>query len=103
MSAGLALPLIEGIPQMQAKGLNLPAQMQRQCEAQNLPITGNAAGFNSTTNFAGLRKGPEFLETGWTPRAVGALTGCILTALCGMAAVVAYGMSAQEEEGEHEE
>ena len=57
---------------------------------------------SQTTNFAGLRKEPTFLETGWTPRAVGALVGCIITALIGLATVVAYGLMGSAEDEEEE-
>ncbi|PWN97912.1 multi copper oxidase [Tilletiopsis washingtonensis] len=101
LSSGLAAIFIEA-PMLAQQQLTLPGDLQSQCAALGISPTGNAAGFNSTTNFAGLRKEPTFLETGWTPRAVGALVGCIITALIGLATVVAYGLMGSAEDEEEE-
>jgi len=44
----------------------------------------------STTDLSGSPKGPLTQEhiTGWTPKAKGALAGCVITALLGMLTVV---------------
>jgi len=92
--------------------MTLPQQITDQCAALNIPFTGvsflllservklkliesflfeqNAAGKMSTTDLSGTSKGPITQEsiTGWTPKAKGALAGCIITALLGMLTVV---------------
>ncbi|PWN45159.1 putative iron transport multicopper oxidase [Ceraceosorus guamensis] len=102
MNQGLSTLLLEAPLQAQ-QTLSTPAVFGQQCQSQGISPTGNAAGFNSTTDFEGLQAEPTYLVTGWTPKAVGALTGCIITALCGIAAVVAYGYTEQESSDEQQE
>ena len=65
-----------------------PQFMFDQCAAMSIPTTGNAAGLNSTTDFPGLTTGPWPQKQGWHAKGIGALAGCIITALLGMATVV---------------
>nr|UOP57150.1 putative iron transport multicopper oxidase [Thecaphora frezii] len=100
--SGLAAVFIEA-PDVMQQRLQLPAGTIEQCQAAGQPTTGNAAGINSTTDFEGLRKGPKELESGWTPRAVGAFTGCIITALVGLASVIVYGWKDEDEDEDEDE
>lgn len=52
-------------------------------------------GKNSTTNLAGQPSGPFPQHNGWRPRAIGAMAGCIITALIGMMSVVWYAFGGQ--------
>lgn len=69
--------------------------MYDQCAAQGIPTTGNAAGLNSTTDLKGLDVGPFLQNNGWHSRGIGAMAGCVLTAVIGMATVTWYAL------GEH--
>ncbi|CEH17048.1 multi-copper partial [Ceraceosorus bombacis] len=102
MNQGLSTLLLEAPLQAQ-QTLSTPVVFGQQCQSQGISPTGNAAGLNSTTDFEGLQAEPTYLVTGWTPKAVGALTGCIITALCGIAAVIAYGYTEQEGSDEQQE
>lgn len=91
--SGLAAIFIEA-PELFSSGqglINVPDKFKQQCQAQGLPTSGNAAGYVSVSDFDGLQKAPGYLQTGWTPRAIGAFTGCIITALLGLATVAIYG------------
>lgn len=81
----------------------MPQEMLDQCQAQNIAISGNVAGKNSTTDLKGQPVGPftQWHLIGWTPRAKGALAGCILAALVGIVTIVWYSMNALTEEEVH--
>lgn len=86
-----------------------PDYVADQCLAGGYKAEGNAAG-RSGTNLKGLKQGPwlrqstfslgstpdltdrhaEYPTYGWTPKAIGALAGCIITALLGVLTVVWY-------------
>lgn len=57
-----------------------------------VPISGNAAGHNSTTDLSGLTIGPYPQKLGWNAKGIGAMTGCVLSAVIGIATVVWYAM-----------
>lgn len=65
--------------------------------------TGNAVGRNSTTDLAGEAYGPWPQVLGWTPRAKGAMAGCVISALAGFAAIVWYGWGELDESEIEEE
>ncbi|BGP42823.1 ferroxidase fet3 [Rhodotorula kratochvilovae] len=96
MEAGLAVVFMTDILGAQ-QSLTLPQQIVDQCEAQGISPVGNAAGRMSVTDLAGAPHGPEDQEhiTGWTPKAKGALAGCVLTAVIGMLTVVWYAVGGQ--------
>lgn len=104
MSAGLAVTLLEAPLQAQAV-LSPPPALQSQCIAQGFPVSGNAAGHNSTTDFKGLTIGPFPQKLGWLPKGIGAMAGCVLSAVLGMLAVAWYetGGWGSDEEVEEEE
>jgi iron transport multicopper oxidase len=96
--SGLASIFIEAPDVLSNDYLNVPSYIKNQCQAQGIATTGNAVGLNSTTDFQGLKKGPTYLESGWTGRAIAAFTGCIVTGLLGLATVVVYGWHSGEDE-----
>ncbi|TNY21325.1 laccase [Rhodotorula diobovata] len=96
MEAGLAVVFMTDVLGAQ-QSMTLPQEIVDQCEAQGISPTGNAAGKMSLTDFAGAPSGPDTQEhiTGWTPKAKGALAGCVLTAIIGMITVVWYAVGGQ--------
>lgn len=109
LSSGLAAIFVTGVPEAQ-KTLTIPQFMHDQCAKANIPSSGNVVGTFSTTDFAGETLGPFPIVAGWTAKARGALAGCILSALCGMIAVVWYSWGAlddseieEEEQRRHEQ
>ncbi|KAF8521711.1 laccase [Hysterangium stoloniferum] len=103
LDAGLAVTLLEAPIQAQAT-IQLPSYVSSQCLAQGLPASGNAAGHFSTTDLSGLTTGPFPQILGWRPRGIGAMAGCVLTVLMGMATVAwyAFGGLVSDEEMEEE-
>ena len=68
----------------------IPQFMYDHCQAQGLPTTGNAAGHASITDFSGWQLGPYPQNNGWHSRGIGAMAGCVLTAVIGMCTVTWY-------------
>jgi iron transport multicopper oxidase len=102
LSSGLAAVFIEAPEQMQEK-LTVPQFMLDQCAAQNIPTTGNVVGKMSTTDTKGEAWGPVPLKMGWTPKAIGALAGCIITFLVGVISIIWYGHGSLSEDELEEE
>ncbi|PWN46548.1 putative iron transport multicopper oxidase [Violaceomyces palustris] len=104
LDSGLAAIFIEA-PEQSQQLLKPPSFITDQCSMQNIAVQGNAGGLNSTTDFGTLSKGPTYLVTGWTPKAIVAFTFCTLTALLGLWTVVMYawGDGSDQEEDEDEE
>ncbi|KIR56098.1 ferroxidase [Cryptococcus gattii Ru294] len=90
MDSGLAVIMITD-PSYSQLRLEIPQTMKDHCEYWGHSATGNVVGLNSTTDFKGEAVGPLPLVMGWTPKAKGALAGCIIAALAGFASVVWYG------------
>ena len=122
LEVGLAMQLIEAPLEAQQRN-TVPQLMYDNCKALNLPFSGNAAGFASTTQLDGLPLGPYPQNNGWHARGIGAMFGyagtivftppsaddhlfhsCVFTATLGMASVVWYALGGHlsEEEEEHE-
>ncbi|PWZ02947.1 multi copper oxidase [Testicularia cyperi] len=101
--SGLAAIFVEAPEQLYQGYVNVPLEISQMCAAQNIPFRGNAVGLNSTTDFDGLAKGPTYLESGWTPRAIAAFTGCTVTAILGLLTVVIYASHAGDDENETDE
>ncbi|KAF8886132.1 ferroxidase [Infundibulicybe gibba] len=103
LEVGLAMQFIEAPLEAQQRN-TVPQKMYDNCQALNHPFSGNAAGFASTTNLEGLPLGPFPQKLGWFPKGIGAMAGCVLTAVVGMASVIwyAFGGSISEEEIERE-
>ncbi|BGP19389.1 ferroxidase fet3 [Rhodosporidiobolus nylandii] len=104
MEAGLAVVFMED-PIGAQQSMTLPQQVIDQCNSLDMDYTGNAAGKMSTTDLSGQAKAPQDQAhiTGWTPKAKGALAGCVLTALIGMLTVVWYAVGGQLDADELEE
>ncbi|KAF9028653.1 Fet3 ferroxidase protein [Hymenopellis radicata] len=98
LEVGLAIQLVEAPLVAQALGKRPPQEMFDNCQALGLPTVGNAAGHASATDLDGLKVGPFPQNLGWHPRGVGALVGCILSALVGMCTVAWYSMGGYSEE-----
>ncbi|KAK8865574.1 hypothetical protein IAR55_000718 [Kwoniella newhampshirensis] len=101
LSAGLAAIFLEAVDAFQAENTTnvVPSQIYDHCQYWNSPTEGNIVGTFSTTDLKGQPWGPFPLKMGWTPKAIGALAGCLITALLGFATIVWY---AAGELDEHE-
>jgi iron transport multicopper oxidase len=82
----------------------VPQTLYDQCQDLGKPFSGNAAGHASTTDLAGLPLGPYPQVLGWHSKGIGAMAGCVLTAVIGMATVIWYSLGGHisEEDMEHE-
>ncbi|KAK0449587.1 Fet3 protein [Desarmillaria tabescens] len=103
LQVGLAITLIEA-PLVAQQRNRVPQAIYDNCQALGTPFSGNAAGHDSTTDLSGLTLGPYPQKLGWHSKGIGAMAGCVLTALIGMITVVWYstGGYISEEEIEHE-
>ena len=77
--------------------------MYDQCKAQGLPTTGNAAGHTEVTDYSGWPLGPYPQVLGWHSRGIGAMAGCVLTAVIGMMTVTWYTLGGHISDAEMEE
>ncbi|KAL5524740.1 FET3_1 [Sanghuangporus sanghuang] len=110
LQAGLAITLITAPEQMTAAATAdvgggrhpVPQFMFDQCAALAEPTTGNAAGKNSTTDLTGLTLGPFLQNNGWHAKGIGAMTGCVLTAVIGMLFVSWYALGERLSDAEVE-
>ncbi|KAJ7098323.1 Fet3 protein [Mycena epipterygia] len=104
LEVGLAVQLIEAPLLAQQYASNVPSSIADNCKALGLPASGNAAGHASTTDLSGLTVGPFPQNNGWHSKGIGAMAGCVLTAVLGMLTVVWYALGGRisEEEEEHE-
>ena len=91
------------LAEMAAEANPLPSFMYSQCAQQNIPTTGNAAGLNSTTDLTGLDLGPFLQNNGWHGKGIGAMFGCVLTAVIGMCTVAWYALGERFSDEEVEE
>ncbi|KAF8816070.1 ferroxidase [Phlegmacium glaucopus] len=104
LEVGLAIQLIEAPLQAQERNA-VPQVMYDHCKALGQLSSGNAAGHLSPLDLDGLPSGPFPQNLGWHSRGIGAMAGCVLTAVFGMATVIWYsllGGSISEEEIEHQ-
>lgn len=107
-------------PTLAQERMSIPQEMKDQCASLNIPYTGvrpplpssptpltnlaqNAVGKNSTTDLAGVIRGPYPQVLGWRPKGIGALAGTVLAALFGMLCVVWYALGGQLDEDEVED
>lgn len=97
MSSGLAAVFIEAPEKMQETNTTVPQVLRDHCEYWNMATSGNVVGKMSTTDLAGQPLGPFPIIMGWTPKAIGALASCIITALLGFATIVFYARDAATE------
>ena len=91
-------------PTLMQERADIPQYMYDQCAALGMPTSGNAAGHASVTDLAGLPLGPFPQNNGWHAKGIVAMTGCVLTAVIGMATVSWYALGGHitEEEMEQE-
>ncbi|KAG5721430.1 Iron transport multicopper oxidase fio1 [Termitomyces sp. T112] len=102
LEVGLAVQFIEAPLLVQQR--NSPPQIMRDyCSALGKMVSGNAAGIASTTDLKGLPLGPFPQILGWRPKGIGAMFGCVLTAVLGMATVTWYSIGGHLTEEEVEE
>ncbi|KAI0092737.1 Fet3 protein [Irpex rosettiformis] len=104
LQAGLAVTFIEAPLEAQARG-SIPQVGFDQCAALGLPSKGNAVGrTEDILNLAGLPEGPFEQVLGWRPKGIGAMFGCVFTAVLGMLTVTWYSLGGHisEAEMEHE-
>ncbi|CAO1638951.1 unnamed protein product [Sympodiomycopsis kandeliae] len=101
-SSGLAMLFVEA-PEIINERLTIDPAQQALCHSAGISTTGNAAGLNSTTDFANLQREVPYLESGWNAKAVGSVVGCAITAALGLLTVVLYGSGTTEDDEEEEE
>ncbi|KAJ7512531.1 Fet3 protein [Mycena galericulata] len=104
LEVGLAVQFVEAPLIAQHFASNVPSYLQDNCRALGLPVSGNAAGFASTTDLDGLPLGPFLQNNGWHAKGIGAMAGCVLSAVVGMITVIwyAFGGHITDEEVEDE-
>jgi hypothetical protein len=77
--------------------MQFPDVMLRQCQSQNIPVTGNAANHSDSDggwlNLAGEPAPPSPLPSGFTAKGYGAMAGCVLAAVIGMGTIIWYGLT----------
>jgi len=103
LEAGLAIQLVEAPLAAQQHRDRVPQQLYNNCQALGRPTSGNAVGKPSTTDLKGELAGPFPQRLGWHAKGIGAITGCVLTAVLGMATVVWYTLGGHISEEEMEE
>ena len=81
----------------------MPSVLSDQCAALGLPYSGNAAGHASLTDLSGLPVGPWVQNNGWHSKGIGAMAGCVLTAVIGMGTVAWYALGGHISEEEMED
>jgi iron transport multicopper oxidase len=83
LEVGLAIQLIEAPLLAQQQAASIPSYIQDNCHALGLPISGNAAGKADPNDLSGLPLGPFPQNNGWHSKGIGAMAGCVLTAVIG--------------------
>lgn len=103
LQAGLAVTFIEAPLEFQQR-THIPQVAFDQCADLGLPSSGNAAGHANILDLSGLPEGPFPQILGWRPKGIGAMAGCVLTAVIGMLTVTWYSLGGYitDEEMEHE-
>ena len=85
--------------------IQYPQIMTQQCQRQNIPINGNAAN-HSDSNGGWLdlvgEPAPPPLPSGFTAKGYGAMAGCVIAAVIGMATIIWYGLTEPPKEVEAE-
>lgn len=91
LESGLAATFIEA-PDVAQQRLTLPQSLKDICTNGGAPAVGNAAG-KTGLDLKGAPDGVYLLYDGFTSRGKGAMAGCILAALLGIAAIITYSRS----------
>ncbi|KAG7097676.1 hypothetical protein E1B28_005002 [Marasmius oreades] len=108
LEAGLAIQIIEAPLRLQSGNGNSsaiapPQKLIDNCRTLHKPVSGNAAGNNGADDLRGLKTGPFPQKLGWRPRGIGAMAGCVLTAVLGVLTLIWYSVGdVSEEEMERE-
>lgn len=95
LEAGLAVTLVSAPAAIVASNSSyspIPSFVADQCAQLGLGTQGNAAGRASSTDLTGLTLGPYLQNNGWHSKGIGAMAGCVLTAVLGMATVSWYAL-----------
>ncbi|THH20379.1 hypothetical protein EW146_g993 [Bondarzewia mesenterica] len=103
LEVGLAVTFLEAPLIAQERGGGIPSFLAGHCAALGMPASGNAAGHASTTDLMGLPLGPFPQNNGWHSKGIGAMAGCVLTAVLGMASVTWYSIGEHMTEEEMED
>ncbi len=103
LEVGLAVTFIEAPLVAQQRG-SIPQVLDDQCKTLGMPTSGNAVGSLNALDLKGLPEGPFPQILGWRPKGIGAMAGCVLTAVIGMLTVTWYALGGyiSEEEMERE-
>ncbi|KAI9273843.1 Cupredoxin [Helicostylum pulchrum] len=88
LESGLAATFVEA-PDVVQQRMTLPDAFIETCKAADMGYDGNAAG-KQGLDLEGAPNGVYLLYDGFTARGKGAMAGCVIAALLGMAAIVAY-------------
>ncbi|KAI9470861.1 MAG: Cupredoxin [Benjaminiella poitrasii] len=91
LESGLAVIFVEA-PDVAQKRMTLPDTFIELCEAGGTPGTGNGAG-KSGLDLSGAPSGITLIYDGFTAKGKGAMAGCIISAIIGMAAIVWYALN----------
>jgi len=74
-----------------------PQIMSQQCQRQNIPVNGNAANHSDSNggwlDLVGEPAAPPPLPSGFTAKGYGAMAGCVIAAVMGMATIIWYGLT----------
>jgi iron transport multicopper oxidase len=88
--------MVEAPLQMQQR-IQFPGIMAQQCQKQSIPITGNAANHTESNggllDLTGEPSAPDPLPAGFTAKGYGAMAGCCIAAVMGMATILWYGLT----------
>ena len=103
LEAGLAVSFVEAPLEAQARG-SIPQVGLDQCTALGMPNKGNAVGNTvDILDLKGLPEGPFPQVLGWRPKGIGAMFGCVFTAVLGMMTVTWYSLGGHISEDEMEQ
>ena len=94
--AGLVATFVEAPQQLQQR-VKFPEDMLKQCQMQNIPVTGNAANHTDSNggwlDLSGEPHAPPPIPAGFTAKGYVAMTGCVIAAIVGLITIVWYGLT----------
>ncbi|KAI9012628.1 Cupredoxin [Phycomyces nitens] len=97
LETGLAAIFVEA-PDIAQQRMTLPQSFNDLCAAGNIPYSGNAAG-KQGLDLKGAPSGVDIIFDGFTASGKGAMAGCILSAILGIASIVWFAHSDPEARG----
>ncbi|KAI9272916.1 multicopper oxidase-domain-containing protein [Phascolomyces articulosus] len=86
LETGLAATFVEA-PDVAQQRMQIPSSMNDMCTAGGISATGNAAG-KEGLDLSGAPSGVTLIYDGFTARGKGAMAGCIIAALLGIASII---------------